>query len=123
MVASVSKLDRDNAPPHFWETVADELFENVRALMEPVDWFMSNRAENEGFSAILVRSNPVYFCSAAANTCFAAILTLRFGNSVFATSTHSYMLVSSLCDSLCESTHLLTIQQCALALCLRLSPT
>ena len=54
MVSNVTNQGGDDSPASFWGTVADELYENVQSLMEPVEWFMSTRAETEGFSAILV---------------------------------------------------------------------
>jgi hypothetical protein len=54
MITSVTQSGKDNAPQGFWTTIADELFENVFALHEPVDTFVSNRSPHEGFSATLV---------------------------------------------------------------------
>lgn len=57
MIASVTDSGKDGAPPGFWTTISDELFENVFALHEPVDTFVSNRSPHEGFSATLVGIN------------------------------------------------------------------
>lgn len=54
MIASVTQTGNDTAPQGFWTTIADELFENVFALHEPIDTFVSNRSPHEGFSANLV---------------------------------------------------------------------
>lgn len=54
MIASVTNSGKDNSPQGFWTTISDELFENVFALHEPVDTFVSNRSPHEGFSATLV---------------------------------------------------------------------
>ncbi|KAE8552445.1 hypothetical protein EYB25_006339 [Talaromyces marneffei] len=60
MIASVTQPGKDSAPPGFWNTIADELFENVFALHEPVNTFVSNRSPHEGFSATLLFS--LYVC-------------------------------------------------------------
>ncbi|EED22617.1 hypothetical protein TSTA_061080 [Talaromyces stipitatus ATCC 10500] len=54
MITSVTQRKRDSAPRSFWISIADELFENVFALHEPVNTFVSNRSPHEGFSATLV---------------------------------------------------------------------
>jgi len=56
MLASITQLERDGAPLGFWTTVADELFENVVMLLEPINTFISHRTQHDGFSAILVRA-------------------------------------------------------------------
>lgn len=54
MIASITQSGKDSAPQGFWTTISDELFENVFALNEPVDTFVSNCSPHEGFSATLV---------------------------------------------------------------------
>ncbi|CAK7216724.1 hypothetical protein SCUCBS95973_002903 [Sporothrix curviconia] len=58
MVANATKGSRKTNPDAFSDSVANALYENVQGLMEPIEWFVSTRAESEGFSAILLLRTP-----------------------------------------------------------------
>lgn len=60
MAAASESPQPSLAPPGFWESMSESLFQNVHSLYEQIDAYLPLRSREEGFPPIIVSHLHVF---------------------------------------------------------------